>query len=349
MIQDYKKHLIRSGAPLKIALEMLNELAADAILFVVDAEFKLVGSLTDGDVRRGFLKGLAFEDDVDKFIQPNPNFLKKSSYSIGKVIEFRNRNFKVIPILDDELRVITILNFRIQKSYLPIDAIVMAGGRGERLKPMTDTVPKPLLTVGSKPIIQHNLDRLFKYGVDDIWITIRYLGQKIKEVVGTGQNQGVKIKYIEEEVPLGTIGAVRLIKDFKHPYVLVSNSDLLTNLDYEDFFVDFINQQADLSVVTIPYTVNIPYAVLETNNRYVVSFKEKPDYTYYSNGGIYLIKREVLQLIPENSFFNATDLMEVLIKQNKKVISFPLHGYWLDIGKPDDFVKAQVDIKHISF
>jgi GTP:adenosylcobinamide-phosphate guanylyltransferase len=307
MMHDYKKHLIRSGSLLKVALEMLNELAADAILFVVDVEFKLIGSLTDGDVRRGFLKGLAFQDVVDKFIQPNPKFLQKGNYSINQVIDFRTRNF----------RVVTILNFRMQKSYLPLDAVVMAGGRGERLKPMTDTIPKPLLTVGNKPIIEHNLDRLFKFGVDDVWITIRYLGQKIKAVIGNGENKGVRIQYIEEEVPLGTIGAVRLIVNFKHPYLLVTNSDLLTNLDYEDFFVDFINHQADLSVVTIPYTVNIPYAVLETNNGHVVSFKEKPDYTYYSNGGIYLIKREVLEFIPENSFFNATDLMEILIRHWK--------------------------------
>lgn len=347
-MQNYKRHLIKSRSPLKEALERLNELAADAILFVVDDELHLMGSLTDGDVRRGFLKGLAFHDEVDKFIQPNPKYLQRGKYAIEQVIEYRNKNFKVIPILDDDLKVVTIINFRIQQSYLPIDAVLMAGGRGERLRPMTDTVPKPLLTIGNKAIIQHNLERLLKFGVDDVWITIRYLGQKIREAIGTGEAEGVRIQYVEEVDPLGTIGAVRLVNDFKHPYVLVSNSDLLTNLDYEDFFIDFINQGADLSVVTIPYTVNIPYAVLETHNGHVVSFKEKPDYTYYSNGGIYLFKKEVLELIPVNTFFNATDLMDALIKQNKKVISYPLHGYWLDIGKPEDYLKAQQDIKHLK-
>src|SRR5690606_6660231 len=127
-----------------------------------------------------------------------------------------------------------------------------------------------------------------------------------------------------------------------------SNSDILTNLDFEDFFIDFLKNDADLSVVTIPYSVNVPYAVLETNNGHVVSLKEKPSYTYYSNGGIYLIKVEALNHIPSDSFFNATDLMELLIKKGKRVISYPLHGYWLDIGKPEDFTKAQEDIKHIK-
>ena len=137
--------------------------------------------------------------------------------------------------------------------------------------------------------------------------------------------------------------------DFKHDYVLVTNSDILTNLDYEEFYKDFINKDADLSVVTIPYKVNIPYAVLETSNEKILSFKEKPSYTYYSNGGIYLIKKSVLEYIPKNSFFNSTDLMEKLISEDKKVMSYPFIGYWLDIGKHEDFKKAQKDIKNIKF
>ncbi|MNR16305.1 Glucose-1-phosphate adenylyltransferase [compost metagenome] len=128
----------------------------------------------------------------------------------------------------------------------------------------------------------------------------------------------------------------------------MTNSDLLTNIDYEQFFLEFIEEDADLAVLSIPYQVSIPYAVLETNHRQVKSFKEKPTYTYYSNGGIYLMKKKVLQNIPNNTFFNATDLMESLIKNNFKVISYPFAGYWLDVGKHEDFEKAQVDIKHIT-
>jgi NDP-sugar pyrophosphorylase family protein len=148
---------------------------------------------------------------------------------------------------------------------------------------------------------------------------------------------------------MGTIGAVAKIDNFKHDYVLVTNSDLLTNIDYEHFFLEFIKQGADLAVLTIPYQVAIPYAVLETEKGEVKSFKEKPTYTYYSNGGIYLMKKEMTHLIPQNKFYNATDLMEDLLRQNKKIISFPFSGYWLDVGKHEDFEKAQTDINNIKF
>ena len=140
-----------------------------------------------------------------------------------------------------------------------------------------------------------------------------------------------------------------MIKNFKNDNILLTNSDILTNLNYEHFFLDFISQDADLSVVTIPYSVDIPYAVIETLNNDIKSFKEKPTYTYYSNGGIYLMKKSVLKYLPEESFFNATDLMELLIEKGKKIISYPLSDYWLDIGKHEDYEKAQKDIKHIKF
>jgi len=347
-MQHFERHLIKQDASLKEALQKLNELAADAILFVVDDSRRLIGSLTDGDVRRGFLAGLTFENQVKAFIQPNPKFLQRNNYSIDKVIEYRKKNFKVLPVVDEAMCVINVVNFRVSKSYLPVDAVIMAGGRGERLKPMTDSVPKPMLPIGDKPIISYNLDRLISFGIDDIWISVRYLKEQIQNHLGDGGEHGARIQYIHEDDPLGTIGAVSKIKDFKHEYVLVTNSDLLTSLDYEHFFLDFIRQDADLAVVTIPYQVSVPYAVLETENANITSFKEKPTYTYYSNGGIYLMKRSALQLIPPNAFFNATDLMEKLIKQGARVISYPLVGYWLDIGKPDDFEKAQRDINQIK-
>jgi dTDP-glucose pyrophosphorylase len=345
----FKKHLINHTSTVKEALAKLDQLAADAILFVVDEEQKLIGSLTDGDVRRGLLKDLSINQKVVDFIQPNPKYIIKSIYNVSDLDKFRKANLKVIPVLNNTHQVINVINFRFLKSYLPIDAIIMAGGKGTRLKPLTDNTPKPLLKVAEKPIIEHNIDRLISYGIDDLWISINYLGNQLKDYFGNGEKKGIQIKYVTEDKPLGTAGAVSKIRDFQHHTVLITNSDILTNLDYEDFYQDFINSDADLSVVTIPYEVLIPYAVLETEKERVKSFKEKPTYTYYSNGGIYLIKKELLGLIPENEFFNATDLMEELIKQGRKVNSYPLRGYWLDIGKHEDFKKAQEDFKHIKF
>lgn len=347
-MNHYTKHLIPTGSTIKTALEVLNHLAADAITFVVDSENRLLGSLTDGDVRRGLLKGFTIDSRVDDIIQPNPRFIRKGERDINRVIEYREKGFRIIPILDSENRIVNVINFRTLRSYLPVDAVIMAGGRGERLRPLTDSVPKPLLKVGDKPILEHNLDRLRLFGIDDFWITLKYLGEQIEDYLGNGSIRNIDIQYLYENEPLGTIGAVSTIDNFIHDYVLVTNSDLLTNLDYEHFFLDFISKEADFSVVTIPYNVDIPYAVLETSNGYVLSFREKPTYTYYSNGGIYLMKREVLKHLPIKKHFNATDLMELLIQNGCKVISYPLSGYWLDIGRHEDYEKANKDIERLK-
>jgi dTDP-glucose pyrophosphorylase len=344
----YNDHLILSGSKIKEALLQFNELAPDAILFVVDAEDKLIGALTDGDVRRGLLKGFAIDSYIDEIIQDNPRYITKGENNLEKIIEYREGDFRIVPVVDENHRVVNVINFRKIRSYLPIDAVIMAGGRGQRLQPLTDTTPKPLLKVGDKAIMEHNLNRLALFGIDDFWVSVKYLGEQIESHFGKGIEKNIKIEYVWENEPLGTIGAVSQIKNFEHDYILVTNSDLLTNIDYEQFFLEFINQDADLAVLTIPYQVNIPYAVLETNNGTVKSFKEKPTYTYYSNGGIYLMKKEMLKYIPQDTFFNATDLMEELIKHKLKVISFPFSGYWLDVGKHEDFEKAQIDIKHIK-
>lgn len=350
MIREIEKHLINQDLSIKEALIKLNDLASDAILFVVDSKKQLLGSLTDGDVRRGLIKGISIDSKVKEVIQSNPKYIRKGDYGLQEVINYRNKNYRIIPVLSSENdTIVNIINFRIHRSYLPVDAVIMAGGKGTRLRPLTLDTPKPLLKVGDKPIMEHNVDRLSLYGIDDFHVSVNYLGEQLVNYFGNGVNKNINIEYIWEKEPLGTIGALATIGNIQHDYVLVTNSDLLTNLDYESFFMDFITKDADLSVVTIPYKVDIPYAVLETSDDRVVNFKEKPTYTYYSNAGIYLMKKEVLDRIPKDSFYNATDLMESLIKNDKKVVSYPFMGYWLDVGKHEDYNKAQVDILKVKF
>lgn len=348
-MHNFNKHLISKTSSIREALKQLDELASDAILFLVDERNQLLGSLTDGDLRRGFIKGLGFEDSLLKFIQPNPKYIQQGKYNLKEIITLREKFFTVFPVVNSNFQIINIVNFRYQKSYLPIDALIMAGGRGERLKPLTDSIPKPLLKVGEKPIIEHNIDRLNIYGIDDIWISIRYLGDQLIDYFRDGSQKALRIKYVKEDRALGTAGALALVDDFIHDYVLMMNSDLLTNIDFEDLFLFFQDNDADLVVACIPYQVNVPYAVMETQDKIVTGFKEKPTYTHYSNAGIYLMKKSVVNLIPKETSFNATDLMELLIKNGRKVLAYPLVGYWLDIGKHEDYKKAQEDIIKIKF
>lgn len=340
----FKDHLIIKGSTVKQALELLNSLAPDPILFVVDHNDKLVGSLTDGDIRRGLLNDFTIASKIDEVIQPNPRYIRKGENDIQKIISYREELFRILPVVDENMRVVNVINFRTIKSYLPIDAVIMAGGRGQRLQPLTNDIPKPLLKVGEKPIMEHNIDRLASFGIDDFWVSVNYLGEQIEDYFGNGHKKNIKINYVWETEALGTIGAVSKITNFEHDYVLITNSDLLTSIDFENFFLDFIRQDADFAVLTIPYQVNIPYAVLETKEGLITSLKEKPTYTYYSNGGVYLMRKVVLKHIPPNSFFNTTDLVDSLLKKDYKVISYPFSGYWLDIGKHEDFEKAQLDI-----
>lgn len=347
-MHHFSRHLISNKASIREALKSLDDLASDAILFLVDDENKLLGSLTDGDLRRGFIKGLGFEHALSEFIQPNPKYIQQGKYNLKEIIALREKFFTVFPVVNGQMQIINVVNFRHQKSYLPVDALIMAGGRGERLKPLTDTTPKPLLKVGDKPIVEHNIDRLNNYGIDDIWISLRYLGNQLVDYFQDGSEKALRIKYVWEENALGTAGALALVEGFIHDHVLMMNSDLLTNIDFEDLYLFFEEQEADFVVACIPYQVNVPYAVMETQDKVVTGFKEKPTYTHYSNAGIYLMKKEVVKLVPKNHAYNATDLMEQLIQEGKKVVAYPLVGYWLDIGKHEDFKKAQQDIKQIK-
>ncbi|MCO6494365.1 MAG: nucleotidyltransferase family protein [Bacteroidetes bacterium] len=343
------RHILHKNATVKEALQKLDTLGSDAILFIADEDRKLIGSLTDGDMRRGFIKGLNFETPILDFIQQHPVFVLECENAIEKLEEYKNKNFKIIPILNESHQIVDILNFRTRSTIIPVDAVLMAGGEGKRLRPLTEKTPKPLLKIGEKPIIEHNIDNLIKVGISNIHLSINYLGNQIEEYFGNGADRNIHITYIKEEKPLGTLGSVMLADGFKHDEILIMNSDLLTNIDFKEFYLTFKSSGADMAVASTNYSVDIPYAVLETDdNKEVLSLKEKPRYTYYSNAGIYLIKKRLLNLIPQNTFYDITDFMEEILKQKLKLITYPINGYWLDIGKPEDFKKAQEDIKHLK-
>ena len=344
-----EKHLLPENASINEALVKINDLAQDGILLVHNEKNELVGSVTDGDIRRGLIKGCALNAPIRDVLQAHPKYVRKSENAVKKLIDLREKGFRIIPILEDDSdRIIGVLNFRLRYSYLPIEAVIMAGGEGQRLRPLTEKTPKPLLLIGEKPIVEYTIDRLEKYGINKLWLSVNYLAEQLREFAQNKVTE-MEINLVKEMKPMGTIGSISLIDSFEKDTILLSNSDLLTNVDYEYFYLDFIESGADLSVVTIPYKVEIPYAVMEVSNGNISDFKEKPTYTYYSNGGIYLFKKEMLNFIPKGEAFSATDFMSKLIENEKIVRSFPHHGYWLDIGRHDDFKRAQEDIKIFDF
>ncbi|MEM8892682.1 MAG: sugar phosphate nucleotidyltransferase, partial [Bacteroidota bacterium] len=291
-MNSYKENTIFSSQNMRDALERINEVPNGSLtLFITDAEGKMEGTLTDGDIRRALLKGFDLNTPVEEFMNKNFRYLKKCEFNLQDVENAKNGKINLLPMLDREKRISRIIDLSVKRSVLPIDAVIMAGGRGSRLQPLTDETPKPLLKVNDKPIIEYNTDQLSRYGIDNIYISVKYLGDQILNYFGDGSDQGINFRYIKETQPLGTLGAVGKVEAFENPYVLVMNSDLLTNIDYEDFFRSFMESDADLTIATTPYEVNVPYAVLESQNDRIVSFKEKPTYTYYSNAGIYLMKR----------------------------------------------------------
>lgn len=341
-------YVVQDKSSVRDALKALNELSHYGLtLFVVDSEQRALGVLTDGDIRRALINGVGVDAPVTEAM--NVNFVSFKANDKDIVHTFRDvkaKGVRVIPVLDDEGRLVDVIDSFVKSSVLPVDAVLMAGGKGERLRPLTEKTPKPLLPVGDKAIIDHNIDRLINYGVNHINVTVNYLGEQLEEHFAEPHN-GVQVQTVREPKYLGTIGSIKFVKTFYNDTVLVMNSDLFTNINYEDFYLHFIEHDAEMSVAAVPYTVSVPYGIFDLKGRDIHGLIEKPTYNYYANAGIYLIKKSALEEIPENIFFNATDLIEKLISENKRVIRFPLNGTWIDIGNPQDYAKAKDLVKHI--
>jgi dTDP-glucose pyrophosphorylase len=342
-------HTIKFDAKVKAALEKLENLPNDSskTLFVIKGK-KVIGTITDGDIRRGLIDGLGLMTSISTFMNKDYLFLQEEDPdTIIKIKQYRKKGAKLIPVLKNG-NLHTLVNLDIQKSYIPVAALIMAGGKGERLKPLTSTVPKPMLKIGDKPILEHNIDRLITFGINTFYISVLYLKEQIISYFGDGSSKGIKIYYLEEKEPLGTLGCLSLINVLSYDNIFVMNSDILTNIDVEDFYINHISKNSSMTVASVPYKVDIPYAVLEIQDSKIVSFKEKPTFTYYSNGGIYLIKCKNKNLLKYNEFFNATDMLELLISNSQVVLNYPILEYWLDIGRHEDYTKAQIDIKHLK-
>lgn len=341
-------HIISQELSLLDALDKINNITSGPlVLFVTNSEQQMVGTLTDGDVRRALLKGIHTYDAISEAMHRNFNYLRKGfNDTVEGIHQQRDLKMKLVPILDEDNHILEIINLDKYRTKLPVDAVLMAGGKGERLRPLTEKKPKPLIKVGDKCIIDYNIDNLISYGIKNISVTVNYLAEQLEEHFST-ERDGIKINTVKEPKYLGTIGSIKFVETFYNDTILVMNSDLFTNIDYEDFFLHFKEHNADMSVAAVPYVVKVPYGVFNLEGRNIKGVTEKPTISYYANAGIYLIKKELLKRIPENEFYNATDFMDNLINGEYKVIRYPISGYWIDIGQHDELERAKEIVKHI--
>lgn len=337
---------ISKSATLLDALAQLNSLPGTAMtLFVTDKDGTLYGSLTDGDIRRALLHGSSVKSPVTEAACTSFKALDGTEKDVELMRECRRRGIKLLPKLNRDGSVAKLVDLSITRSQLPLSAVIMAGGKGERLRPMTLSTPKPLLKIEGKAIIDYNIEALSAVGITDITVTTRYLADMIAAHFASPV-AGVSVKCVEEEIPMGTIGACRLAALPSDGESIVMNSDLLTTISYEELYLRHRDSGADATIAVIPYQVSVPYAILTLDGDNVTGIAEKPAYSYFANAGIYIFKNKFLNELPLDRRTDATDLIDDIISRGGKVTYYPIKGTWIDVGSPVDFAQASQLMKH---
>lgn len=345
----YQRHIISGNRSLIEALRQLNSLPGSSMtLFVTDDSGRVVGTITDGDIRRALIAGNGLDMTVGDASHHNFRFLREGSIDVQALREYREAGITLIPVLDTEGRLVRVIDLSRVRSELPVGAILMAGGKGERLRPMTLKVPKPLLKIEGKAIIDYNIEAIAECGIRDITVCTGYLAEQLEEHFSKPVG-GVMVRCVHEDTPLGTIGAATLADIPAQGDTLVMNSDLLTTISFEEMYLRHKESGADITIGVIPYQVSVPFAVLSldgTDPSLVTGIEEKPSYSYYANAGIYLFSNSVLKTLPEGVRTVATDLISASIAAGRKTCYYPIKGTWIDVGSPADFKQASDLMRH---
>ncbi len=340
------QYIINENATLIEALKQLNQLSGkQMVLLVTNETGVMTGTLTDGDVRRALLGNVALSAMVKDAMHRDFKAIKTDDVDVKMMRQCRLKGIGILPHLNEDGTIKAIYDLTVTKAVLPLSAILMAGGKGERLRPLTLNTPKPLLEIGGKAIIDYNIEALASVGVKDITVTTRYLAEQIHNHFALPV-AGVEVKCVTETMPLGTIGAASLVPRSEGGNTLVMNSDLLTTISFEEMYMRHIEEQADVTIAAIPYVVSVPYAILTTDGAQVKGIEEKPSYSYYANAGIYIFSNALLDTVPNDSRTDATDLIEQAINKGLKVVYYPISGTWIDVGSPNDFKQAQDLMRH---
>lgn len=315
------------------------------VALVVDAERRLLGTLTDGDLRRAVLARLDLSLPASTLLRDKaPSITQPVGTPDPAVLQLmRERRIRHLPLVDADGRVEALaLLEELLPADRPAQAVVMAGGLGSRLMPLTRETPKPMLPVGDRPIMQRIIEQLRESGVRRVNVSAHYLPERISEHFGDGSAYGVDIEYVREDSPLGTAGAIGLLDDPRDP-ILVVNGDIVTRLDFRALLTFHREQRADLTVAVRKYKVQVPYGVVECEGARVLGIVEKPLIEHYVNAGIYVLEPSVRAHIPPGKRFDMPDLISALVARGGVVASFPVWEYWVDIGQLDDYERAKAD------
>lgn len=343
-IKDIIKIFIKAEDSIKTAMEVIDK-GGRGIALILDDSQRLLGTVTDGDIRRAILKGLSLEEPVKAIMNCNYIFVTQNYSRTLITTIFQNRGIMQLPVLDDDMRVVDVIFYHefFEEKTKENWALIMAGGLGTRLHPLTQEVPKPMLRVGAKPIIETIIEQLKSYGYKNIILCLNYKADIIKNYFQDGANFGVNIKYVSEKKRLGTAGAIRLAKEYIDKPFFVLNGDILTKLNFEQFMQFHINSGNCVTIGTKKYEIQIPYGVVNLKDEKVTDLKEKPCSSYFISGGMYCLDPEAIDRIPEDEYFDITQLISEYLDKGKKVGSFPITEYWMDIGQIDDYNQANVD------
>jgi dTDP-glucose pyrophosphorylase/predicted transcriptional regulator len=347
MSNNWKKILVPPLSNIQDALKVIDNESLQLAL-VVDLDNRLLGTVTDGDIRRALINGVSLSQPISEIMSTTPTVVDCST-SKEELLELMNaKQLNSIPILDNGIVVGLETIHRItQKAKYDNPVFLMAGGFGTRLKPLTDNCPKPLLKVGDKPILETVLLSFVKSGFHKFYISTHYLPEMVKEYFGNGEKWGVSISYVYEQEPLGTGGALGLLpKDLPDLPVIMMNGDVLTKVDLEGLLAFHNENNANATMCVREYEYQVPFGVIESEGNKIKSMVEKPIQRFHVNAGIYVVGRKIIEQVRVDEVVDMPTLLERHL--NESVLMFPFHEYWLDIGRIDDFNRAQVDIQTLG-
>lgn len=342
--------LVSPNSPIREVMACIDS-NAKGIALVVDEERHLIGTVTDGDIRRAVLAGMDLDLPVQALLErrapaPHPTPVTAPVGTVDpQLLGMMNQyGLRHIPIIDQTGRVVdlALLSDLVKEYELPLRAVVMAGGYGTRLRPLTEEIPKPMLPVGDRPLLERIIQQLREAGIRRVNLTTHYKGEIIAQHFGDGRDFGVEIRYVKEDQPLGTAGALSLI-DVQQEPLLVINGDILTRVNFRAMLDFHREQQANMTVAVRQHECRLPYGVVETDGVQITSISEKPLVRYLINAGIYLLSPEACRYIPNSQSFDMPDLITKLLAEGRRVVSFPIHEYWIDVGQHDDYQQAQTD------